>query len=274
MLVSSFEEPPTIIFYTRWDRRQRLRCGCCGARASHRCSVWGVLHCRMCLTPFQGDDYCSQCGPLDAFSRRQLAMTLSARRVADTSAVESVAEVPSDLVLSPATGAVLGSVGPVRFGTPARWLLCEHVPHGQAAAWEAGKDAGAGRDRRLGAPPAADGLAGLVALSTVMAELRPRDLEDVAEWPHEGPRAIGEVLKSTRGLNLTPFTYHDFWPQAAGIHGEAAAAWELRMLCQEARIMRRHRLLMEELGVMDNGASSGGRGGRRTEEKGPKGDEA
>ena len=37
---------------------------------------------------------------------------------------------------------------------------------------------------------------------------------------------------SIRGLNLTPFTYHGFWPRAAGIPGEGARAWEHRMLCQ------------------------------------------
>ena len=62
---------------TRWDRRQRQLCGSCGARASHRCSICGILLCRTCVIPFQGHDYCSQCGLLDAFSRRQGAVAHS-----------------------------------------------------------------------------------------------------------------------------------------------------------------------------------------------------
>ena len=75
-------------------------------------------------------------------------------RIADSSAAEFGREVATDLVLSPVTGVARGSVGLVRSGEPPPWLFYEHVPNAELVAWEADKHAGAGRDRRLGAPPA------------------------------------------------------------------------------------------------------------------------
>ena len=68
---------------------------------------------------------------------------------AQAAAAEFGQEVATDLVLSPASGVARGSVGLVRSGEPPCWLFCEHVPNAELGAWEADKQAEAGRDRRL-----------------------------------------------------------------------------------------------------------------------------
>ena len=218
----------------------------------------------------------------------------STGRIADSSCEDLGAEVPSDLFLSTAPGIPRDPVGLVRVGTPVRLRLCELVPNEEVAAWETAQHGGAGGARPLGAPPAAEGVAGLAPLSAVMAVFRPRkNLKDVAEGPDEGSVAIAEALKSIRGLNLTPSTSHEFWQRGAGIHVESAeftppmaeqAEKEARIMAWSATVRAaaypkprsfgrnaRRRSLKEEAGMKDNGGGNGGGGERRKDKKGPKG---
>ena len=131
-------------------------------------------------------------------------------RAADTSAAEFGQEVATDLVLGPAAGVARGSVGLVRSGEPPRWLFCEDVPHAELVAWEADRHAGAGRDRRRGAPTLSNA-GSVMSLGDALASFRPRELKAVTGWPHEGPRATLEVLQSIHGLVVAPATNHDQW---------------------------------------------------------------
>ena len=78
------------------------------------------------------------------------------------------------------------------------WFLCERVPNAELGAWEADKHAGAGRDRRLGAPALV-----VMSLCGALASFRPRGLKNLTGWPHEGPRSTLEVLQLIHGL-LSP----------------------------------------------------------------------
>ena len=103
--------------------------------------------------------------------------------------------------------------------------VCKHVPNAELGVWEADKHAGAGRDRRLGAPE-------LVVASSVMnlgdalASFRPREHKDMTGWSHEGPRASLEVLHSIRGLE--GHTYHLPQSVAATIQGPLRSCSVLR----------------------------------------------
>ena len=149
-------------------------------------------------------------------------------RVADTSVPDFGAEVSDDVVESAATGVTRGAIGLARVGEPARWVFVERVPIAELLAWEQDKQSGAGRDRRLGAP---QGPLGVVGLQEAIAGFRPRDLKEVVDWPHQGPRAVSEFLRSVLTLGLTMFTYHDHWVRQSGVHGESSVSWEHKMLC-------------------------------------------
>jgi len=152
-------------------------------------------------------------------------------RVADTAAVEFGTEVAADLVTSAASGVVKGSVGLCRCGEPAQWLFVELVPTGEFAAWEADKRSGAGRDPRL-APAEVTTNPTVRPLSELVSNLKPVDTAKMSRpWPHEGPRAIMEVLTSILGLGLVLTTYSPYWAREAGIHLEATLAWEHKIIC-------------------------------------------
>ena len=54
----------------------------------------------------------------------------------------------------------------------------------------------------------------------------PRELKDMTDWPHKGPRATLLVLQSIHGLVVAPTTHHDLWQQRSGVHLEAAVCWQ------------------------------------------------
>ena len=98
-------------------------------------------------------------------------------------------------------------------------------------AWEADKHAGAGRDRRLGAPTSINaGSVMSLGDALALASFCPRELKDMIGWPHEGPRATLEVLQSIHRLGVAPTSYHDLWQQRSGVHSEAAVCLEHKLL--------------------------------------------
>lgn len=149
-------------------------------------------------------------------------------RIADTSSAEFGSEVAGDVVLNPATGVVRGAVGLAQCGSPARRTFVELVPTAEVGQWEADKHTGAGRDPRLAGPqPTFAGAS--VPLSDALRSFRPRDLQGVPGWPHQGPRASVELLQGIQTLGLSAFTYHDHWVRQVGIHGDSAIAWEHKL---------------------------------------------
>ena len=74
-------------------------------------------------------------------------------RVADTSLSSFGEVVDADLVNSGSSGVVRGSVGLARVGADSEWTFVEKVNDDDLAAWQAEKQSGGGRDRRLGVIP-------------------------------------------------------------------------------------------------------------------------
>ena len=71
----------------------------------------------------------------------------------------------------------------------------------------------------------------MAPLNEAYEALRPEDVAKKEGWPHAGPRALLEVIASILGLGLSFLTYHDYWQKQSGIHPEAAARWEHKVLC-------------------------------------------
>lgn len=152
-------------------------------------------------------------------------------RVSDTAAEDFGVEVPADVVMNLATGVQRESIGMALFGDPARWVAVERVNAGDLAEWRTEKRLGGGRDPRLGGLPAESSVGGLVSLAEALGSYKPLPPEELPFWPHVGPRVVLEVLRGVRTLGLSLFTFHEHWARQAGIHREAAVAWEHRMLC-------------------------------------------
>lgn len=107
-------------------------------------------------------------------------------------------------------------------------LFVERVPVAEVYVWEQEKQAGAGRDRRLGAT---QGSPGTWQLQEAVDALRPRDLGKWRTWPRSGPRAVTELVQSVVMLGYTMFAYHDFRIRQSGLHPESAVAWEHKLIC-------------------------------------------
>jgi hypothetical protein len=152
-------------------------------------------------------------------------------RIADTAAYDFGVEVDDELMNSHVTGVIRGAVGLCRCGEPARWVAVERVPQSEQTLWEQDKQSGAGRDRRLGVPRGHLVTTPVIPLNEAISGFRPRDLREVADWPHQGPRAALEFITAVQTLGLTLFTYHDFWVRQSGVHAESSVSWEHRMLC-------------------------------------------
>ena len=152
-------------------------------------------------------------------------------RVADTAAYDFGVEVDDELMDNHATGVICGAVGLCRCGEPARWVAVERVPLSETNLWEQDKQSGAGRDRRLGVPRGHLVTTPVIPLNEAISGFRPRDLREVGDWPHQGPRAALEFITAVQTLGLTLFTYHDFWVRQSGVHAESSVSWEHRMMC-------------------------------------------
>lgn len=74
-------------------------------------------------------------------------------------------------------------------------------------------------------------MGGLGSLADALGFFKPLPPEELPFRPHARPRAVLEVLRSVRTPELSLFTYHEHWARQAGIHREAAVAWQHRMLC-------------------------------------------
>ena len=70
----------------------------------------------------------------------------------------------------------------------------------------------------------------VINLQDATDSFRPQDLTKWEDWPHDGPRAVVEIIMSILRLGLTLFTYHDHWVRMSGVHAESAVSWEHRML--------------------------------------------
>lgn len=121
-------------------------------------------------------------------------------RVADSAAEDFGVEVPADLVMNPATGVQRDAVRLALFGDPARWVAVERVNAGDLADWRTEKRLGGGRDPRLGGLASESAMGGLVSLE---------------------PGSRCSAASAVSGCRSS---------RQAGIHREAAVAWEHRML--------------------------------------------
>ena len=95
------------------------------------------------------------------------------------------------------------------------------------------KQAGAGRERRRGAPRGPLAVSAVLPLAEAVSGFRPVDLKTVPEWPHQGPRAVLELVASVQTLGQTLFTYHEFWVRQSGAQADSAVSWEHKMLCTQ-----------------------------------------
>ena len=152
-------------------------------------------------------------------------------RVADPSLVNFGEVVDNALVGDPASGVVRGHSALVRPGADSEWIYAEKVGDEDLARWQAEKQSGAGRDRRLGAN-VSNTLDGTVSLQEARRGFRPGDMSLVSHWPHQGPRAVTEVVQSISSLGLTFYTYHEHWARQSGIAAESGISHEHRSLCQ------------------------------------------
>lgn len=147
------------------------------------------------------------------------ALATGSWRVADTAAEDFGSEVPADIVMNPATGVQRDAVGMALVGDPARWVAVERVAAGDLAEWRTEKRLGGGRDPRLGGLPADSSVGGLVSRADALGTYKPLPAEELPFW----------LLRGVRALGLSMSTYHEPWARQAGIHREAAVAWEHRM---------------------------------------------
>ena len=153
-------------------------------------------------------------------------------RIADTAAVD-FAEVVLDAVMaSHNTGVIKVSVGLAQVGAAGRWVPVERVQDDDLDQWRAEKQAGAGRDPRLQPFFESDNSDHLVSLADARRAFRPVDLNTVKHWPHEGPRALQEVISSINAIGLNFFTYHAHWEKTSGVNGESSISHEHSHICQ------------------------------------------
>ncbi len=66
----------------------------------------------------------------------------------------------------------------------------------------------------------------VLPLNEAVSGLRPRDLREVFEWPHQGPRVALEYTQAVSTLGL-----HEFLVRQSGIHAESSVSWEHKLLC-------------------------------------------
>ena len=152
-------------------------------------------------------------------------------RVADPSLAAFGETVDAGIVSSPTTGVVRGSVG-LAMLSDSIWTFVEKVADDDLVTWQADKQSGAGRDRRLGRNPVGGTFDGALPLADARRGFRPADLAAIPSWPHQGPRAINEIVPSIISLGLTFYTYHDHWVRQSGVAAESGTAHEHRSLCQ------------------------------------------
>ena len=145
-------------------------------------------------------------------------------RVADPGGKDFGEAVPNDVVTNAVLAHTPDSVGIAKVGTPPRWVHIQRVADGDVNLWMDEKHGGAGRDRRL-AGPRHRGKKGQLKLTTLQDatdSFRPLDLSKWEDWPHDGPRAVMEIIMSILRFGLTLFTE------------------------SEARVLKQNRLLRKE----------------------------
>lgn len=141
--------------------------------------------------------------------------------------------VDDEVMLNPNTGLTRDHVGLARVLDPsgvAMWVFTERVADNDAEAWRRLKRAGGGRDPRLLSDHRDSANHRFVSLAAAMADMRPRPLAEIEDWPHKGPRAITEVLQGIRGVGREVNTFHELWLSSSGLHPESSTAWEHKMI--------------------------------------------